>query len=95
MTKQDGEMDYNIKRFIRHENYNRITFANDIALVEVNQNIAFSDLVRPACLSGDNALGVDKFIAVILFYIIGSSTIIILHSFKDWLGKHRICRKNI
>lgn len=42
--------DYGIQEFIRHENYNRTSYINDIALIKVNATMTFNLKVRPACL---------------------------------------------
>lgn len=57
---EDGgkAVNYNIKRFIPHENYNIFTKRNDIALIELERNVRFDkDFIRPACLQQE--LGKD------------------------------------
>lgn len=39
-----------VEKFIIHENYNEITFENDIALLKIEKPIAFSKEVQPICL---------------------------------------------
>ncbi|XP_067235093.1 trypsin I-P1-like [Chanodichthys erythropterus] len=38
-------------RIIRHSNYNASTFDNDIALVQLNSSVTFSDYIKPVCLA--------------------------------------------
>lgn len=40
----------NVKRVIPHPNYNPYTFDNDIALMELDSPVMFSDYIRPICL---------------------------------------------
>lgn len=40
----------NLKRIIPHPNYNDYTFDNDIALMELESPVAFSDYIQPICL---------------------------------------------
>ncbi|XP_029301572.1 ST14 transmembrane serine protease matriptase a [Cottoperca gobio] len=40
----------NLKRVISHPNYNAYTFDNDIALMELDSPVAYSDYIRPICL---------------------------------------------
>ncbi|XP_057684920.1 suppressor of tumorigenicity 14 protein homolog [Corythoichthys intestinalis] len=40
----------NIKRIIPHPNYNDYTFDNDIALMELESPVAYSDFIQPICL---------------------------------------------
>ncbi|XP_076590307.1 ST14 transmembrane serine protease matriptase a [Chaetodon auriga] len=40
----------NLKQIIPHPNYNAYTFDNDIALMELDSPVAFSDYIRPICL---------------------------------------------
>jgi secreted trypsin-like serine protease len=49
------ETDVPITRFIAHENYNRKTMNNDIAVVQMDRNVQFSKLLRPACLAQPNS----------------------------------------
>lgn len=48
------ETDVPIVRFIAHENYNRKTMHNDIALVQMDRNVVFSPKLHPACLETSN-----------------------------------------
>lgn len=49
------ETDVPIVRFISHENYNRKTMHNDIAVVQTDRNVPFSKKLRPACVAQPNA----------------------------------------
>ncbi|CAH1984237.1 unnamed protein product [Acanthoscelides obtectus] len=46
--------DLNIKQYKIHDEYDYSTKYNDIALIEVEQKIQFSERVRPACLYWNN-----------------------------------------
>lgn len=39
-----------LKKIIPHPNYNSFTFDNDIALMEMDKPVMFSDYIRPICL---------------------------------------------
>lgn len=40
----------NLKQIISHPNYNSFTFDNDIALMELDSPLTFTDYIRPICL---------------------------------------------
>uniref|UniRef100_A0A8D3D839 ST14 transmembrane serine protease matriptase a n=1 Tax=Scophthalmus maximus TaxID=52904 RepID=A0A8D3D839_SCOMX len=40
----------NLKQIIPHPNYNAFTFDNDIALMELDSPVTYSDYIRPICL---------------------------------------------
>ena len=40
----------NLKQVISHPNYNAYTFDNDIALMELDSPVTYSDYIRPICL---------------------------------------------
>lgn len=40
----------NLKQIIPHPNYNEYTFDNDIALMELDSPVTFSDYIQPICL---------------------------------------------
>lgn len=40
----------NLKQVIPHPNYNAYTFDNDIALMELDSPLTYSDYIRPICL---------------------------------------------
>ncbi|KAF3847415.1 hypothetical protein F7725_020443 [Dissostichus mawsoni] len=40
----------NLKKIIPHPNYNEYTFDNDIALMELDSPVTFSDYIQPICL---------------------------------------------
>lgn len=39
-----------VQRVVTHQDYNPRTEANDIALIQLNSPVVFSDVVQPACL---------------------------------------------
>ena len=41
---------YRVKNIIRHPNYSFTASYNDIALIELDRKVSFSDNVQPACL---------------------------------------------
>lgn len=43
-------MKRNLKQVIPHPNYNQFTFDNDIALMELDSPVSYSDYIRPICL---------------------------------------------
>jgi hypothetical protein len=57
-TENDGAqpVDYDIKRFIKHGSYNRLSRENDIALIELESTITFTKFIRPACLQQGNQI---------------------------------------
>lgn len=58
ITKHDRgspEIDVPIERFIRHEQYNRESRENDIALIKMSRSPALSKWIRPACIAQPTA----------------------------------------
>lgn len=53
-TKDEFVNDYEVEKFIRHDDYDSTTFYNDIALIKLKSNVNFSKNVRPACLHQKN-----------------------------------------
>ncbi|CAK1542038.1 unnamed protein product [Leptosia nina] len=51
-TKFEKSVDIRIKNFISHPSRNVLTKYYDIALVELDSSITFSQLIQPACLEG-------------------------------------------
>jgi secreted trypsin-like serine protease len=47
---EGSEKDITVKRVVKHPGYNRPTISNDIALLELSQDVVFNDYVKPACL---------------------------------------------
>ena len=43
-------VDYNVSKFIKHPQYNPRTKKNDIALIELKENVRVDSFIRPACL---------------------------------------------
>ena len=39
-----------VKHYYVHQNYNKITDENDIAVIELDEDLDFTDYVQPACL---------------------------------------------
>lgn len=55
-----AQVDVNIKRVTRHQNYNSIDEANDIALLELENKVEFHErYLRPACLKGIGVPGMN------------------------------------
>lgn len=48
--------DYKIEQRIIHPNYKKPSSYNDIALFRLEQNVEFSEYVRPLCLNTDQSL---------------------------------------
>lgn len=44
-------VDYDIKRFIMHDNYDYFKRTNDVAVIELVKQVMFTINIRPACLS--------------------------------------------
>lgn len=57
------EIDVPIESFISHENYNRETKENDIALIKLKQQVVFNKSIRPACLQQSETISKSKAIA--------------------------------
>jgi Trypsin len=51
-TFDDGAdpVEYKVKKFIKHKNYNELSKENDIALIELEKDVTFSEFVLPTCL---------------------------------------------
>ncbi|XP_005474858.1 ST14 transmembrane serine protease matriptase a [Oreochromis niloticus] len=47
---QDPVQKRNLKQVIPHPNYNKFTFDNDIALMELDSPVTYSDFIKPICL---------------------------------------------
>ncbi|XP_060937487.1 suppressor of tumorigenicity 14 protein homolog [Limanda limanda] len=48
--KQDGVQRRNVKKIISHPDYNQMTFDYDIALLELNEPLEFTNTLQPICL---------------------------------------------
>lgn len=46
----------NVERIINHENYNTRTQDYDVALLELSENLEFSDSIKPIALPNDNEM---------------------------------------
>lgn len=51
-SREDGlvEVDVRIAEFIKHENYRRDSYYDDIALIRLERAVEFTKYIRPACL---------------------------------------------
>lgn len=49
-TNGNSVVKRNLKQVISHPNYNQFTFDNDIALMELESPVSYSDYIRPICL---------------------------------------------
>lgn len=49
-----------VDRIIAHPNFNRTTYANDIALIRLSQDVDFSRDIGPACLPMSNEFDTDN-----------------------------------
>lgn len=55
-TETLNSMDYNVIRRIPHPGYTEGQYYNDIALLQLDQNVAFTEYIAPICLySGDSS----------------------------------------
>lgn len=54
------ELDVEIKKFIAHEKFDNVKKVNDIALIELEKTVIFTDKIRPACLLQDDDEVVPK-----------------------------------
>ncbi|PSN55476.1 Venom serine protease Bi-VSP [Blattella germanica] len=63
--KQDNDGSKPVERTIEdkkiHEGYNPTTFVNDIAILRLNEDVEFTDYVRPICLPLDGDLQTRSF----------------------------------
>ena len=50
MFDLDNEQSFKVKDIKLHENYNNITYHNDIALIEIEGSINFGRSVEPICI---------------------------------------------
>lgn len=48
--RQDGVQRRQVKRIISHPDYNQMTFDYDIALLELDEPLEFSNTIQPICL---------------------------------------------
>ncbi len=49
-TRQDSEQEYFPKKVFLHEDFNRATMDNDIALIELKRSIEYNEVIAPVCL---------------------------------------------
>jgi hypothetical protein len=85
-TENDGAepVDYNIKKFYKHELFDPTSRINDIALIKLDKIVAFTDFIRPACLAQGKEAS-KKFIAVSDLLLLPYFHVISIFPL-DWLG---------
>lgn len=66
-TDKAQPVDYSIKKIIVHPEYNRFTKLNDIALIELNEEVKFTNFIRPACLQQNELVNINTVVAVTIF----------------------------
>lgn len=54
-TEQYPHEEYSVKRKVVNENYNPATYQNDIALLELNQDVIYRPHILPICLPSKGA----------------------------------------
>ena len=94
LTTDDGAfpVDYEIKRIVKHPQYSMRTKENDIALIELKNNVSFNNLTRPACL---NQFDVDSGgVVAVSFKLTFFTAITELFLFQDWLGPEFFIRSS-
>ena len=47
---------YDIEDVIKHEQYNSQTLDNDISLIQLKDEVDFTDFIRPACIPEPNTI---------------------------------------
>ncbi|XP_039760362.1 venom serine protease Bi-VSP-like [Pararge aegeria] len=60
-TEGATPVDVLIKTKIKHEDYNAKAFTNDIALLVLQNDVQFTDLIKPICIPTDNKLRSTSF----------------------------------
>ena len=55
-TEQYQHEEYGVKRKVVNENYNPATYQNDIALLELNQDVIYRPHILPICLPPKGAI---------------------------------------
>ncbi|XP_062709528.1 chymotrypsin-like protease CTRL-1 [Aedes albopictus] len=56
-SPEDNVRQFDVDKIIRHEEYEKDTFENDIALLKLSSEIAFTSYIQPVCLwQGDSQL---------------------------------------
>jgi secreted trypsin-like serine protease len=60
-TAEDSQVVTGIAEIIRHPDFNKDTFDNDLALVKLDDHIIFSDYVMPICLGESKELTEETF----------------------------------
>ena len=79
---ESGQQTIAMKRYIVHKDFNDKTFNNDIALVELEDDVLFTDHVSPICLPTTDVPGeticfmtgwgtTSKYISLLCDYIMG------------------------
>lgn len=46
----EPSLDIGIEKLINHENYNKVTIMNDIALIKLNESVNYTETISPVCL---------------------------------------------
>lgn len=50
----EPSLDVGIEKIIAHEDYDKETIRNDIALIKLNQSVSFTETISPVCLPLSN-----------------------------------------
>lgn len=67
-TEQYPHEEYSVKRKVVNENYNPATYQNDIALLELSQDVIYRPHILPICLPPKETVG--KSHSLNLFYFV-------------------------
>ncbi|RZC41692.1 Trypsin domain containing protein [Asbolus verrucosus] len=86
----DSQLDHNIAKISVHPNYNKGTYTNDIAVIELEKEVNFSDHIRPACLNTETG---HEEVVLTEWGKDESLTKVILHKLKLSPISHQECNK--
>lgn len=66
LNSDDGAQpkDFNIAQIIKHPYFNKTARQHNIGLIQLDNDVAFTDLIRPACLPQSNQLSELKAVAL-------------------------------